>query len=286
MANINLNLNILDGTTCPTIILVDPTTLSVIINEGTPILGTNVISFAIPQSSLVTIEVDKTGYNTYINTLTVGLVDITLNIILNQTVVVDFINIINACHNYTINNNGLDSTKNVTFTITDLNNNVITNYLNVPLNFSTSNLFSTTSDGVYIVIVKDNTQTIIRNYIILDYCDILNCISNRILDILCTCNSTAPSSCDDYCKKNFELERISLLFNDLMNRVNKEYSLNQFYTTLDSIKVNDLTSTQTVINSLISYCSQCGCTSPTDVVDYSTILSINNNTTNSNCGCS
>lgn len=287
MANINLNLNILDGTTCPTLVLIDPTNLSIIINEGSPILGDNTISVPVPQDTIVTITIDKTGYDSYINTIDVAEVDINFNIVLNQTVVIDFINITQNCHNYIIYNNGIDSSNNVTYSITDLDNNIINTNLNIGLNFGTSKSFNTTNDGVYIVIVKDNTQTIIREYIILDYCNILDCISNKIQNILCECgcNNTLINCNESFYKQNFELQRIFLLGYDLMNIVNKEYSINQFYTTLDNIKINSLTSTQDKIDKLNSYCSTCGCIDPNNITNYSAVLN-NSNISKPDCGCS
>lgn len=285
MANINLNINVLDGTTCPTLVLIDETTLSIIINEGSPILGDSSISTPVPQDSTVTITVDKTGYNSYVNTIDVSAIDVNINIVLTQTVVVDFINITNSCHSYIITNKGTDSSSNVTYDITDLDNNIIGTNQDIELDFGTSKTFVTTSDGVYIVIVKDNSATIIRQYIILDYCNILNCISNRILNILCECDCEVDNCNQDFCKQNFELERIFLLGFDLLNRINKEYRLNSYYTTIDDIKLNDLKATQDIIDKLNLYCSTCGDVDPNNTINFSTILN-NSNTSKSDCGCS
>ncbi len=281
MADINLNINVLDGAGCPTLLFIDTTNLSITINGGSPILTDNSITEPVPQDTTVTIEITKTGYDGYSNSVDVAAIDVTLNIVLNETVPVDFINITEACHSYTITNNGTSSDDDVTYTITDLDNVVIGDNLNVELVFDSSKTFTTTEDGVYLVIVKDVDDVIIRQYVILDICDILKCVTARILAILCVDCDCQTNDCVDYCKLNYELQRIHLLGFDLLNRINREYRLNSYYTTIDEAKILELATAQDIIDKLNNYCSNCG----TDTVNFGTVLN-NTSTSNSDCGCS
>ncbi len=142
MADINLNINVLDSAGCPTVSYIDTTDLSITINGGSPILTDNNITEPVPQDTTVIINVDKTGYNSYNESIDVTDVDKTIFVVLTETVDVDFINISEACHSYTITNNGTSSDQDITYTITDLDNNVIGDNLNVTLAFGLELYFS------------------------------------------------------------------------------------------------------------------------------------------------
>lgn len=281
MADINLNINILDGAGCPTIAYIDTTSLSVTINGGAPILTDNNITEPVPQDTTVIITVDKDGYDSYNESIEVAAIDKTIFIILNESVDTDFINITEACHSYTITNNGTSSDQDVTYTITDLDGNVIDDNLNVELDFSESKVFTSSTDGVYLLIVKDSDDVIIRNYVIMDICNILACYTARVKNILCACNCE-ESDCQDYCKKDYDMKRINLLFFDLFNRINREYRLNSYYSTVDEATITELTTAQEDIDKLLTYCSTCG--DNTDI-NLATVLS-NTSTPSSDCGCS
>ncbi len=279
MANINFNLFVLDGDNCPTLQLIDTTNLSITVNGGSPILADNSIVEVIPQDTTVTLEISKTGYDGYVNSIDVAASDVTYYVVLSATVPTDFITITQTCHSYEINNGGTSSAEDVTYTVTDLDNNVIDDNLNIELEFDTSKTITFTSDGVYIIIVKDVSDAVIRRYVILDICTILSCFTNRILDILCKdcgCND----DCTDYCKKDYDMKRIFLLGFDLLNRINREYRLNSYYTTIDDAKILELRTAEDIITKLLAYCSECGSTD----INFSTVLS--NNSSNSDCGCS
>lgn len=285
MADINLNINVLDGNGCPTLMFIDTTDLSITINGGTPILADNAITEPVPQDTTVTIEITKTGYDGYSNSIDVEAVDVTLNIVLNEAIPVDFINITESCHSYTINNTGTTSDEDVTYSITDLDNVVIGDNLDVVLDHDSSKVFTTTEDGVYLVIVKDSENVIIRQYVILDICDILACVTSRILAILCKDCDCHNDDCIDYCKLNYELQRIHLLGFDLLNRINREYRLNSYYTTIDEAKIYELRTAQDVIDKLNNYCGDCG-TSSADTTNFGTVYNTTSSTSNSDCGCS
>ncbi len=279
MADINLNINILDSAGCPTIVYVDTTSLSVTVNGGSPILTDNNITEPVPQDTTVIITVDKTGYDSYNESIEVAAIDKTIFILLSETAEADFLNITAACHSYTITNNGTTSAQDVTYTITNLDDEVINDNLNIELAFGESKVFTTTEDGVYLVIVKDVDDDIIRNYVILDICTIQACYTNRVKAILCDCGC---DDCQDYCKKDYDMKRINLLFFDLFNRINREYRLNSYYSTIDEAELNTLVRAQDIIDELNTYCSTCGdSTTP----NTATILN-STSTSNSDCGCS
>lgn len=280
MADINLNINILDGANCPTIEYINEDDLSIVVNEGSPILEDNSTTVAVPQDTTVTIVVEKEGYDSYNQSIDVGATDETIFIVLSETIPVDFINISQSCHSYTFTNNGTTEEQDVTYTITDLDDNVIGDNEDVELAFGASTTFTSTADNIYLVIVKDTDEAVIRIYIIIDYCNIRKCLSNRILAIICDCGCQ-DNDCTDYCKKDFEMKRIFLLQFDLFNRINREYRLNSYYTTIDDLDVNNLKTAQELMNKLNEYCGLCNETTQ----NYNAVLS-NYSTTNSGCGCS
>lgn len=279
MADINLNINILDNAGFPTLSLIDTTNLSIIVNAGTPTLVDNIITALVPQDTSVTVEVTKTGYDSYANSIDVTAVDKTIYIVLSETAVVDFINITESCHTFTITNNGTTTNDNVTYTVTNLDGVPIEGYSDIVLNFSVSKVFTSPSDNIYIIVVKDSIGNIIRNYIVIDYCSIRDCLSNRILSILCACDCE-DNDCIDYCKKDYEMKRIFLLQFDLFNRINKEYRLNSYYSTIDDLKVKDLKTAQDIMDKLNTYCADCG-----DSFSTSSIIT-DNGISKSPCGCS
>lgn len=280
MADINLNINILDNAGFPTLSLIDTTDLSITVNDGTPTLADNSITELIPQDTTVTIVVDKTGYDSYVNSVDVTDVDKTIYISLSETVVLDFLNIAEDCHSFVITNNGTTEDDNVTYTITNLDGVAITDYEDIVLDYGTSKTFTSTADNIYIWVVKDAEGDIIRNYIIIDYCDIRQCISNRILNILCDCDCKAGDCQESNCKKDFEMKRIFLLQFDIFSRINQEYRLNSYYSTIDDLQVQELKTAQEEMDKLNKYCSTCGDTT------ISNDGTLSYTTTKSPCGCS
>lgn len=280
MANINLTVNVLDGAGCPVLSAINTTNLAVIIN-GAEYDTTNPVIEAVPQDTTVTLFISKTGYDSYIGSIDVTSVDQTINVILNESAAIEPVTIVQTCHSYTITNTGTTSDDDVTYTVTDLDSNVITDYLNISIPFGESNTFASSEDGVYLLIVRDVDEEIIRNYVIIDICNILACYTSRLLTILCPdCDC---EDCQDYCKKDYDMKRINLLFFDLFNRINREYRLNSYYTIVDDAKITELTTTQEDIDKLSSYCSTCGGDTS---VNSTSVLNITNSTSNSDCGCS
>lgn len=282
MADINLNINILDGAGCPTLSLIDTTDLSIVVNEDSPVLADNSITVAIPQDTTVTIVVEKTGYNSYANTIDVEAIDKSINVVLNETVAEPPITISKSCHSFVITNTGTTSDDNLTYTITDLDNTIIGDNEDVELIYSASKTFTSSSDNIYILIIKNADEEIIANYIIIDYCTVLQCISNKISDVLCDCDCHT-NNCEDFCKRDFELKRIFLLGFDILSRINKEYRLNSLYSTIEDAKVQELKTAKEEIDKLNTYCSTCGDSSTTTT--GTSVLNITTNTSTTGCGC-
>jgi hypothetical protein len=278
---VDLTLNILDGTNYPTLELLEATGISIVINGGASIDDVNTTTQSVTENTFVTIVVSKTGYDDYNNTVNVLEENLELNIVmsLSEQEPCDFLEIQEtSCHIYTLVNSGTTSDDNVTFTITDLDYVALEDYTNIELNFESSTTFTAPEDNVYLAIFRNTDNDIICQFVIIDLCTILSCVTNRIQDILCHCDCE-DSDCTDYCKKDYDLKRIFLLGFDLFNRVNREYRLNSFYTTIDQAKITELKDAADVIEKLNSYCSECGDTD----INFGTILSPN---INPDCGCS
>lgn len=186
-----------------------------------------------------------------------------------------------SCHVYTITNCSDLSSNDSIVTVTDLDNNVLTGYDDVALAAGGSLVLNTPSDGLYIVIVKDSTgETIIEQFVVIDICDVTNCLQTKIQELLCDCDCKKNTvDCTDYCKKRYELNAIEALSFSLFNKINKEYSLNSIYTTFDASKLAELFTMEDYIDRINSYC---GCTGNTS----GNGLSVFTTSTNSDCGCS
>lgn len=202
---------------------------------------------------------------------------------INTTIIhsCDYIKITEAdCHSYVISNCSTLTAKDSYFTLTDLDNNVITTYNNIPLVHGGSVTIATPQDGVYKVLIKNNSLVTIETYIIIDICVISTCIIKRIQDIFCSDDCGCHKvDCNNYCKERDELNRINLLWLDLQSRINREYRLNSFYTVLPSDELDRLRSMKDNIDKLLTYCNNCGSNESTNI---SQIL---NNSNSSDCGC-
>ncbi len=277
---VDLTLNILDGTNFPTLEALGATGISIILDGGAPTLDVNTLTTSVTENTFISIEVSKTGYTTYNNTVNVLEENLELNIVLESSEVepCEFLSVTEvSCHVYTLANTGTTSDDNTTFTITDLDYTPITGYSNIALNFESTATFTAPQDNVYIAIIRNTDNEIICQFVIIDLCTVLSCVTNKIQDILCSCDCE-NDDCEDLCEKDYELKRIFLLGFDLFNRVNREYRLNSFYTTIDQAKINELKTAADVITKLNSYCSECG-----DSTSSGTVLGSN---INHDCGCS
>lgn len=186
-----------------------------------------------------------------------------------------------SCHVYTITNCSDLSQNDSIVTVTDLDNTIVTGYDDVSLLAGGSLVLNTPSDGLYIVIIKDSTgETIIEQFVVIDICDVTNCLQTKIQELLCDCDCKKNTvDCTDYCKKRYDLNAIEALAFSLFNKINKEYSLNSIYTTFDASKLAELFTMENYIDRINSYC---GCTGNTS----GNGLSVFTTSTNSDCGCS
>ncbi len=280
MAVVYLNVSVFSGELYPVLTPFNTESIVVTVDDvDYSIYPDGYVSVPVNTNTTVGVTISNEGYGSYSGIENIGDVDSNLIVALDLLTTSDFINITEDCHTFTITNSATTEDDNVTYTITDLDGNVVGDNEDVVLDFETSKTFTSTSDNIYIVVVKDDEGNIIRNYVVIDYCDIRSCISNRILDILCSCGC---EDCVDYCKKDFEMKRIKLLQEDLFNRINTEYRLNSYYSTLDNMRVNDLKTTEDVLDKLKSYCGNCNSDSTTITISVSNV----NNSNKSGCGCS
>jgi hypothetical protein len=186
-----------------------------------------------------------------------------------------------SCHIYTIYNCSDLESSNVLVTVRDLDDNILEGYNDVSLTNGSNITLTTPSDGVYIVMIKDaDDETVIEQFVIIDICDLVNCLQTKIQELLCGCDCKQNTvDCTDYCKKRYDLNAIEALAFSLFNKINKEYRLNSIYTTFNTSTLAELTTMKNYIDAINSYC---GCTGNST----GTGTTIFGNSSNSNCGCS
>jgi hypothetical protein len=256
---VNLIVNVFDDSSFPTLTPLDPTGISITIGTNSAVTNVNTLTTSVSESSYITVLVTKEGYTDYFTTIAIENSNVTIVVAMTpiSTQACSFISITEGvCHQYTITNSGTTSDQNVTYSIVDLDYNPVTGYTNIPLNYGNTSNFTSTSDNVYIVIFRDQSSNIICNMIIMDLCSIMSCITNKLKDILCDCDCK-KDKCHDFCKDLYDLDRILVLGFDLLNRVNREYRLNSFYSTIDEAKIYELKTAKDVIDKLNSYCFEC-----------------------------
>lgn len=115
-----------------------------------------------------------------------------------------------------------------------------------------------TNPGLFIMTVNyldDLGNPIEEQYIISNHCEIENCITGYITDLLCGGgDACAP------CPPDNELNQVLLFSYTYFMKLNKQYSLNNFYNGLSQGQLDDLTSIDQVLNKLALFCSRRGCT--------------------------
>lgn len=186
-----------------------------------------------------------------------------------------------SCHLYTIYNCSDLETSNVLVTIRDLDDNILEGYDDVSLTNGSNITLTTPSDGVYIVMIKDaDNNEVIEQFVLIDICDLINCLQTKIQELLCSCDCNQNTvDCTDYCKKRYDLNAIEALAFSLFNKINKEYRLNSIYTTFDTSTLAELATMKNYIDAINSYCGCTGNSTGTGTTLFTT-------SSNSNCGCS
>jgi hypothetical protein len=179
----------------------------------------------------------------------------------------------NSCHGYTVENCSLTDTIKVTF---ETKAGVIIGEELVEVDAATTLDLTSTGDGIFYIHVYDEDDELIQTYIIIDYCDIEICLSSKIMTVLCSdCDTDV---CKDYCRNRHDLNKIGILAFLFFNKVNKEYSLNRIYSSINDAKVSELDNLQTVIDQLTNFCEACTSSLGTS---QSTIAQ----TSSEDCGC-
>jgi len=119
----------------------------------------------------------------------------------------------------------------------------------IDLTFSNPGLFIMTA-----TYLDSQSNPVEEQYIISNHCEIENCISNYITDILCgDTNNCAP------CPPDNELNQVLLMSYTYFMKLNKQYALNNFYNGLSQSTLDELTSIDQVLNKLALFCSRRGC---------------------------
>ncbi len=227
MSLVGLNIVVLDGANYPSMVFIAATGVSIAIDSDSPILDSAVASVTVDNTNYHTVTITKSGYSTYTNTFLITDIvpdpgDYNLFVSLTSsanTNACQYITITKGeCHNFTFVNSGTNSSNDVTFSITDLDNNPIIGYTDIVLNYGSTAPFVSLVDNIYIATIKDTSETIICKYVIIDDCSILNCYKNKYLKLICDCDCN-HDDCTDYCKLDYEMKRLHLLWFDLFNRI-------------------------------------------------------------------
>lgn len=196
-----------------------------------------------------------------------------INIVNTYTIYID------SCANYSIKN--CSPTEDTTVKILDFNGNQIGE--TITLDAQTTISFNVPSDGIYYANLYDSTDTFISAFLIIEYCNILSCITSRIKGILCSCQAKGSARCKDYCAARYDMNRILPLTYLLFNYLNKEYTLNIIYTAIDNAKIIELSSVKDVIDSLQDICQICN----DDLSGFQgTAVKKSNSSSDCGCGCS
>jgi hypothetical protein len=236
----------------------------------------NITSASPEAGSLLATSFTPTVIGNY--TLTVTLTDCAEILVLEETIKVCNYVVVSrnsTSHSYKVCNG--HSTDSIKISITDLDESPINSYTDIVIDPITNTDFNLGSDGIYILKVETSLDVLISRFIIIDTYDVTNCIGSKIQNnILCT--NCGGNKCKDYCKSRWEMNRILPTFLTLMSLVNREKKLNSIYTSLDTSKVTELTTINTLLEKLATFCESCG----TIDLDSNSIV---DNYDNNDCGC-
>jgi len=166
----------------------------------------------------------------------------------------NFINIqYKECNTYTVNNRNSAISFNYSVSQFNVTGVLVDGFLDPGESVD----FTFTNPGIFIMTVNYNdldSNPVEEQYIIFNHCEIENCLTDYITNVLCGgADSCAP------CPPDNELNQVLLLHYTYFMKVNKEYALNNFYTGLSQEKLDDLTSMEQVLNKLSVFCSRRGC---------------------------
>jgi hypothetical protein len=164
----------------------------------------------------------------------------------------DFTISITSTNNYKVFNNSVST--DTTLTITNYSGQVI-GTANVALLHGTNVSFVTPKDGIYFVYIRDLSSNVLGIFIVLEYANILVCLSNKLREILCSCGDN--DDCKKYCEERYNMNRMLPVTYLFFNFLNQEYCLNNIYTIIDNTKITQLADIDQVITFLQEVCTEC-----------------------------
>ena len=221
------------------------------------------------------IELDKLGdytCNITINDITNGLTSTYTRIISTS----EFITFqYTQCDSFTMNNNS--SSKNITYVITDLEDNEV-----IPENIllaGTSDLITFESAGLYLVKVTYEDLTS-YTYVLNTFCMLDDCLSKFILDLLC--EDTRDCTCEFEPSSMIRIIRMFSLKETYFMKLQAEYGFNNKYSALTDSKLNELTTINQVLSKLAMMCDRTYCLEG----DCAGVVKNIGTNINTGCGCS
>lgn len=236
----------------------------------------NITSASPEAGSLLATSFTPTEIGDY--TLTVTLTDCAEILVLEEVIKVCNYIVVSrntTAHSYKVCNGHL--TDSVKISITNLDESPVSDYTDIVIDAATNTDFDLSVDGIYIIKAETSEDVLISRFIIIDVYDTTNCIGSKIQNNI-LCSNCGGDKCKDYCKSRWEMNRILPLFISLMALVNREKKLNSIYTALDSAKLIELTTINTLLEKLSTFCESCG---SLDLDNNSIIDSYDDN----DCGC-
>lgn len=136
-------------------------------------------------------------------------------------------------------------------------------------------------DGIYLIEFYDITTNVkLKTFIEYVYCNIETCYDNYVKLILCNPNDTCDDKiCED---TRYKLNKITALYNLLLNMVQKTNKLTVFYKDLDvNNEILNFKSIQTVIDKIHEFCNPCQNKDCQGVENTGKTVNMSFN----NCGC-
>ena len=149
---------------------------------------------------------------------------------------------------------------------------------------SSSTDITFSNPGIFVMTVtylKNFYYTTTETYIISNHCEVENCITSYITDLLCGGGDPCAP-----CPEDNELNQILLMSYTYFMKLNKEYALNNFYTGLSQEKLDELTSISGVLNKMSLFCNRRACLDSSFSEGTNTNGPVNNWSSKSgDCGC-
>jgi hypothetical protein len=186
-----------------------------------------------------TIEDTNTG-NMYEESLTVGC----WNFLTSE---------LTACGSFIITNN---SPVDVSISVDGIDDSVVITDQNIPT--TESYTLEVTDPLIYFLtatyIPVGEIDEVEEVYVLNNYCAVNDCISSYILDVVCE----DTRECKE-CPSETDLNQLLLLVYTYTMKLNEEYGISNFYTTLNQSQLQDFTTIQSVMDRLVKFCNRRNC---------------------------